>query len=260
MSKLIELPTSTIIPQQLDRDVTEQGIDELVNSIRQHGIIEPLIVSESNGEYHLIAGKRRLVSAKRLNLPTVPCLLIETSHDHALALTLHENLYREELNPVHESAFYIYMRDQLNMSNRQIAQLTGKKEAYISQRMQIQQWQPNLVKALRDAKISFSVARELSRVTNTKDLYYLLHHAVTDGANYRTVNLWVRNLAQTESAPSSVTPSAPEVHTPKQQFRTKALCVWCDAEVDIDEIMQVLLCPECYRSLMSAKNDQKQKP
>lgn len=256
MTKLVQLPTQSITPQQLDRDVTEEGITDLTNSIREHGIIEPLIVSELEGTYHLIAGKRRLIAAQRLNLPTVPCLLVEATHDQAIALTLHENLYREELNPVHEATFYLYMRDNLSMSNRDIAKLTGKGEAYISQRLQIQTWNAKLINALKESKISFSVARELSRLTNEKDLIYLLEHAIRDGVNYRTVQLWVRQLTTPLIFPSPRDDSSPDTPSQPSPYRTKVLCFWCNQEVDIDKILQIYLCPDCYRSILGSKQHQ----
>lgn len=253
MSDITEIATGLIKPQAIERDVNLERLEELVESIKAKGIIEPLVVTKAEGQFYLIAGKRRLEAAKRAGSTTVPCIVLEVDATEAISITLHENLYREDLNPIEEANAYIHMRDRLGMNNREIAKASGKKESYISQRLAILLWPQDLIDALRSDQINFSVARELSKAKTPKDLKYLLQFAIRDGANSRTVNLWVRNLIPQSSTPLSAGDDTSIPHPAATEYVTRVKCHWCGDEVPLDKAVNIFLCPRDYEALMSAR-------
>lgn len=258
--EIIDIPIDSIKAQLLERTATDQGIIELTNSIKQIGIIEPLIVIKTEDEYILQAGARRLASAKAAGLAAVPCIVVEADKERSISITLHENLYRENLNPVDEAWIYQQLRDTHRYSGLEIARMIGRKEGYVSQRLQIVLWPDNLVHALSTGAISFSVARELIIVTDDKHRDWLLKHAIESGVNYRTARRWriewQAQIPDKEEKPDYTHPP-PEQETPKPIVTP---CWWCGILADEHGLIQLSVCHQCVSALQFTKNKLEQKP
>lgn len=251
--EVIEIPTQDIKAQTLERSVTDKGITELANSIKQLGILEPLLVLQTESGFNLLAGKRRLMAGKEAGLPTVPCIVLDKDQAGAFAVTLHENLYRENLNPVDEAGIYQQLRDRHRYSTREIAHMVGQSEGYVSQRLGIILWPDNLTKALFDQHINFSVARELSIITDLKHMSWLLQHCIGSGANYRLVRRW-RIEWQAQVPPEGKEPDyskPPEPESPLLPI--ERTCWWCGHLIMIDKIVPLEFCPDCFKGLESNK-------
>lgn len=258
MREIIDIPIDSIKAQLLERTATDQGIIELTNSIKQIGIIEPLIVVKTESEYILQAGKRRLTAAKAAGLPTVPCIVVEVDKERSIAITLHENLYRENLNPVDEAWIYQQLRDTHRYSGLEIARMIGRKEGYVSQRLQIVLWPDNLVNALSSGQISFSVARELIIITDGKHRDWLLKHAIESGVNYRTARRWriewQAQIPDKEEKPDYTQP--PPEEKPVKPIVTP--CWWCGILADQYGLIKIDVCHQCYSALQFSKDKLKE--
>jgi ParB/RepB/Spo0J family partition protein len=252
--EIIDIPVDSIKAQILERTATQEGIQELAGSIRQIGIIEPLIVLKTETDYILQAGMRRLTAAKQIGLPTVPCIIIEADKESSIAITLHENLYRENLNPVDEAWIYQQLRDRHRYSSREIAKMVGQSEGYVSQRLQITLWPDNLIDALRLNHVSFSVARELSIITDKKHRDWLLKHSTESGVNYRTARRWrIEWQARVPEKEEKIdyTQPPPEPETTKSP---EMLCWWCNEFHTPEKIITIQLCHQCFGQLQFSKD------
>lgn len=251
--EIIDIPIDSIKAQLLERTATDQGIIELTNSIKQVGIIEPLVVVKTENEYILQAGKRRLTAAKAAGLPTVPCIVVEVDKERSISITLHENLYREDLNPVDEAWIYQQLRDTHRYSGLEIARMVGRKEGYVSQRLQIVLWPDNLTDALRTGQISFSAARELIIITDAKHRDWLLKHAIESGVNYRTARRWriewQAQVPDQEDEPDFTKPP-PEPPPPPSHL---ILCWWCSSPTEQSKIITIEVCHSCFGALQYSK-------
>lgn len=252
--EIIDVPIDSIKAQIIERTPTDQGIIALANSIKQIGIIEPLIVVKTETEYILQAGKRRLMAAKMAGKPTVPCIVVEVDKERSISITLHENLYREDVNPVDESSIFQQLRDTHRYSGQEIARMIGRKEGYVSQRLQIVLWPDNLVEALSSGEISFSVARELIIITDAKHRDWLLKHAKESGVNYRTARRWRTEWqaqVPTETKEPDYTKPPPEPEPPSQP---EIPCWWCNKLHPPEKIITVELCHQCFSALQFSKD------
>lgn len=119
-------------PYQPREKITEESIKDLVNSIREKGIIEPIIVKKWNNQYILAAGERRFQAAKLAGLKEVPAIVKDLSEQELLEIGLIENLHREDLNPVEEALAYEQLNKKFNLTHEQIAQLVGKDRSTIT--------------------------------------------------------------------------------------------------------------------------------
>ncbi len=124
-------------PLQPRKHFTEGNIDELLESIRQHGIIQPLIVRDVNGQLELIAGERRWRASTKLGLTEVPVIIREASDRDVLEMALIENLQREDLNPIEEAAGYVRLAKEFSMKQGAIAERVGKSRATVANSMRL---------------------------------------------------------------------------------------------------------------------------
>jgi len=134
-----ETPIDQVVPSPLQprTHFIETPLDELVESIRQHGIIQPLIVRKVDGKFELIAGERRWRASKKLGLATVPVIEREASDRDVLEMALIENLQREDLNPIEEAAGYVRLSKEFAMKQGDIAARVGKSRASVANAMRL---------------------------------------------------------------------------------------------------------------------------
>ena len=134
-----DVPLDMVVPSPLQPRTTfvDSPLDDLVESIRQHGIIQPLIVRPVNGKLELIAGERRWRASGKLGLSTVPIIEREASDRDVLEMALIENLQREDLNPMEEAKGYVRLAKEFSMKQDEIASRVGKSRASVANAMRL---------------------------------------------------------------------------------------------------------------------------
>ncbi len=134
-----DVPLDMIVasPLQPRTQFVESPLDDLMESIRQHGIIQPLIVRAVNGKLELIAGERRWRASGKLGLATVPVIEREASDRDVLEMALIENLQREDLNPMEEAAGYVRLAEEFTLKQDEIAARVGKSRASVANAMRL---------------------------------------------------------------------------------------------------------------------------
>lgn len=144
-------------------------LEELAASIREHGIIQPLIVSPSkNGTYTLIAGERRLQAAKLAGLKTVPIIVRQASDRQLLELALIENVQRADLNPLEEAEAYHHLVQDFGLSQEQVAERVGKSRVAVTNTLRLLGLSAKVKQALVDEQITEGHARALLGLTSAK--------------------------------------------------------------------------------------------
>ncbi|SHJ79347.1 chromosome segregation DNA-binding protein [Rubritalea squalenifaciens DSM 18772] len=133
------VPIDSVVPSPLQprKHFTDGQLDDLMDSIRQHGIIQPLITREVNGKLELIAGERRWRASNRLKLTEVPVIIRTASDRDVLEMALIENLQREDLNPIEEAAGYVRLAKEFDMKQDEIATRVGKSRASVANAMRL---------------------------------------------------------------------------------------------------------------------------
>jgi ParB family chromosome partitioning protein len=139
----------------------EAAIDELAASIRDKGLLQPLVVRRVGAGYQLIAGERRLRAAKRAGLANVPIALREASDGEALELALIENLQREDLNPVEEARAYQRLANEFALTQEDIARRVAKTRSAVANSIRLLSLPPEVLSALESGAITAGHARSL---------------------------------------------------------------------------------------------------
>lgn len=134
-----DVPLDSVVPSPLQprMQIGELPLDDLVESIRHHGIIQPLIVRAVNGKLELIAGERRWRASAKLGLATVPVIEREATDRDVLEMALIENLQREDLNPIEEASGYVRLAKEFFMKQDEIAARVGKARASVANSMRL---------------------------------------------------------------------------------------------------------------------------
>ncbi|MFN2216675.1 MAG: ParB/RepB/Spo0J family partition protein [Anaerolineales bacterium] len=194
-------------PHQPRKKFDPQELIELSNSIKEHGILQPLIVTSEtgSGEYILIAGERRLEAARTAGLKKVPVIVREASELQRLELALIENVQREDLDPLEEAQAYAQLADEFNLSHEEIAGKVGRNRATITNRLRLLKLPGEVKKALTDGKISEGHARALLGLSSADAQLALLKTTINRDLNVRQVEELVRKIngQSTKKTPSS---------------------------------------------------------
>ncbi|MFA6304262.1 MAG: ParB/RepB/Spo0J family partition protein [Patescibacteria group bacterium] len=151
----VKLADITANPWQPRKHFDYGELEDLVNSIKKHGILQPLIViGAGEGKYQLIAGERRFRAAQILELATVPCLVREAEKLEQLELALVENLQRADLNPIEEARAYQQLIDEFNLTQEEVGQKVAKKRATIANSLRLLELPAEIQDALSEKKFS----------------------------------------------------------------------------------------------------------
>lgn len=160
--KIQEIEVEKVLPNphQPRQDFDAEQLQGLTNSIKEHGILQPLVVSpQAGGNYQLVAGERRLRAAKLANLKTVPAIVREIKEQAKLELALIENLQRRDLNILEEAAAYQKLIDEFNLAHEEIAKKVGKSRPVISNAIRLLKLPANIKQDILSGKILATHAR-----------------------------------------------------------------------------------------------------
>jgi len=188
-------------------------MEELAASIREHGVIQPLIVTESDqpGGYTLIAGERRLLAAQQAGLAAVPAIIREASDQQRLELALIENLQRTDLGPLEAAEAFRQLAEDFTLSHEEIAIRVGKSRAAVTNTLRLLKLPPSVRQALADGQISEGHARALLALPSPQSQTAVLGTINSRGLSVRQTEALVRKLAAGEPSHKETAPRSPEI-------------------------------------------------
>jgi len=229
--------------------VTQEGIDELARSIKEKGILQPILVREKEGRYEIIAGQRRYLAAKIAGLPEIPVRIIDADDDEAVVLALQENLQREDMNHIDIAVALNKIQVEKGLNPPAIAKLIGKTPEYVRQHLMLLNLEEPIQKALVAGKIHFGVARELARCSDPQIRMQLFDQALRYGANAEMLYHWRKDLEEQKELrmKAEAMPTLDKSSTPYVEI--KDVCHICGKEHDARQTEILHLCPVCAMAL-----------
>jgi ParB family transcriptional regulator, chromosome partitioning protein len=206
--KFEELPVSAIHPnsRQPRNSFPEAGIRELAASIREVGILQPLVVRSTPAGFELIAGERRLRAAKEADLERVPVLIRQAGENESMELALVENLQRENLSPLETAAAYQALMDGFGLTKDQLARRLGKSRAAVTNTLRLVHLPESIQALLGNGKISEGHARALLSLENEAQMTELARKVGEEKLSVRKTEELVRELLANPSASSQSEP------------------------------------------------------
>lgn len=198
-------------PHQPRKHFDEVSLNELASSIKEHGILQPLIVSKTKDGFELIAGERRLKAAKKVGLKMVPAIVRDPSEQQKLEFSIIENIQRSDLNPMEEAHAYQNLHDDFNLTHEQIAKKVGKNRATVTNTIRLLELPAEIQEGLSKKKITTGHAKVLLEITEKNQQIALYQKIIRE-------NLTVRQLETNVHKSSPTRTKAIKVNHPELEY------------------------------------------
>ena len=202
-NEIIEIPLNEIRsnPYQPRTTFDEGALEELATSIKEHGVVEPVIVKKSIKGYELVAGERRTKASSIAGKETIPAIIKDFSDLEMMEIALIENIQRENLNPIEEAKAFANIIKETNMTQEEIASKFGKSRSYVTNLLGLLNLPSEVQKKVEEKKLSMSHARALSKITDPDKVKQLAEKAIKENLNVRDIE----KLTNNDSIPKRVT-------------------------------------------------------
>jgi ParB family chromosome partitioning protein len=208
-------------PRQPRLQFVESELQELAASIREHGIIQPLIVSRgADGSFILIAGERRLQAARKAGLTSVPVVIRQASDQQLLELALIENVQRADLNPLEEAEAYRNLASEFKLSHEVIARRVGKSRVAVTNTLRLLDACAAVKQALVDGKITEGHARALLALSTSKAQEAALHTIINLDLSVRQTEALTRKLVGQKPVSKHKAGSSPDVSDVEKRLQS----------------------------------------
>lgn len=221
--KVVQVPVAAISPNphQPRKQFDDEALEDLASSIREHGIIQPLILilAQDANHYTLIAGERRLRAAKIAGLSEVPAIIRSATEQQQLEFAIIENVQREDLNPLERARAYQNLLEGFSLTHDEIARRVGKSRVTVTNTLRLLNLPVIAQKALMNSEISEGHARALLGLPNDRAIETALETVVSLNLNVRQAEALVSKLVGKAPRPLSPTPRSPEVEDLENKLR-----------------------------------------
>ncbi|MBA7572947.1 Nucleoid occlusion protein [subsurface metagenome] len=232
-------------------DMDEEKFEELVKSIGDHGVLEPILVKRNGDKYEVIAGHRRLLAAQCAELGVVPCIVMSGDKMTVAMTTLHENLKREALNAIDEGRYLRRLFEDAKISVDALAKLLGKSAGYVKERIASTGWNPVIVEGVERGEINFAVGRELSRVRDKRDQERFLGYAKESGATSRTVESWRIDSNHRADRPATTHEELDGGEDKRRMPEFRITCELCGRRAKGEDSKNMMTCGHCYHTMLA---------
>jgi ParB family chromosome partitioning protein len=186
-------------PYQPRKKFEDTSIKELSQSIKEYGVIQPLIVRQSIRGYEIVAGERRFRAAKEVGLETVPVVVRELTDDQMMEIALIENLQREDLNPIEIAQAFKKLMDHLSLTQEQLAEKVGKSRPHVTNFLRLLQLPNSIQEYVSRGTLSMGHARALLGVKDLEIQKSLAEKVIKEKASVRELEDWISSINQKQT-------------------------------------------------------------
>ena len=190
----IELKEIQPNPYQPRKVFTQEAIEELKDSILQHGVLQPIIVRKNIKGYEIVVGERRFRASKAAKLKTIPAVVREFDEQQMMELAILENLQREDLNPIEEAIAYQTLMDRIKLTQDELAKRLGKSRPHIANHIRLLTLPKYLQEYITEGKLTMGHGRALLGLKQKGQLKTLAERTIAEGLNVRQLEKLVQQL------------------------------------------------------------------
>lgn len=190
-------PVNKIIPNvnQPRKDFSEDKLSKLAESIKEFGVIQPIVLrKKDDNNYEIVAGERRWRASKLAGLKEIPGVLKDIDDDVFAEMALIENLQREDLNAIEEAIAYQYMMDAHHLTQARLSKIIGKSRAYITNTLRLLKLSPNIQSLIKDGILSTGHGRTLLGIKDDKEAFKIAKKVISDDISVRQLESMVKTL------------------------------------------------------------------
>ncbi|MDR2097398.1 MAG: ParB/RepB/Spo0J family partition protein [Spirochaetaceae bacterium] len=234
----IMLPLDKIAanPDQPRKNFDEDALKELADSIKRHGVIQPILVEEDKGgAYTIITGERRARAARMAGLSEIPAIIRKFSNEQRIAVALVENIQRADLNPIEEANAYKHLMEAANISQDEAANRVGKKRSTLSNAMRLLKLPSEMQEALKTGGISAGHARAILSLDSDSEQRKLFSEILEKGFSVREAEKWAASTNSGSVPAPETSPKSPaQKHDPELGAIKQKLIEVLGSKVSID--------------------------
>jgi ParB family chromosome partitioning protein len=215
---VIEMDVESLTPNlfQPRKNFDKEKMEELKGSIKKHGIIQPIVVRKMANGYEIVAGERRLKAAKEIGLKKIPAIIKSINNEKSLEIALVENIQREDLNPVEQANAFKRLIDEFNLTQQELAEVTGKSRALVTNTIRLLKLNPEIQKNISEGKISFGHAKLLLSVEDEEVQKAVCDRIIANDLSVRDTERLIKNIEKVQ----------------KKQFKVKNITIERFPEVE----------------------------
>ena len=215
---VIEMDTEILTPNlfQPRKNFDKEKMEELKESIKKHGIIQPIVVRKMANGYEMVAGERRLKAAKEIGLKKIPAIIKTFNNEKSLEIALVENIQREDLNPVEQANAFKRLIDEFNLTQQELAGVTGKSRALVTNTIRLLKLNPKIQKNISEGKISFGHAKLLLSIEDEEVQRAVCDRIIANDLSVRDTEHLIKNIEKAQ----------------KKQFKVKNITIERFPEVE----------------------------
>ena len=200
----IELSLIKPNENQPRQEFEENSLEELKNSIKQYGVIQPIVVRKKEEKYEIIAGERRWRAAKAAKLEEIPCIIKDVNDKQAMKLALIENIQRENLNPIEEAHAFKELMKDYKLTQEELADEIGKSRSYIANIIRLLNLDEEIVDYIAEGKITSGHGRALLGIKNKEERLKIADSIVNNKINVRETEKMVKDVNKKKSKPMKI--------------------------------------------------------
>ena len=214
----IEIEAKNLTPNlfQPRKNFNKEKMEELKESIKKHGIIQPIVVRKMANGYEIIAGERRLKAAKEIGLKKIPAIIKSINNEKSLEIALVENIQREDLNPVEQANAFKRLIDEFNLTQQELAEVTGKSRTLVTNTIRLLKLNPEIQKNISEGKISFGHAKLLLSIEDEEVQRAVCDRIIANDLSVRDTDRLIKNIEKAQ----------------KKQFKVKNITIERFPEVE----------------------------
>lgn len=203
--EIVEIPINELMsnPYQPRKVFDEEALKELAESIKEHGVFQPIIVKKSVKGYNIIAGERRTKASELAGLKTVPAIVRDFSDEEMMQVALLENLQREDLSAIEEAKAYKSIIESLRLTQDELAKRLGKSRSHITNMLGLLRLPLSVQDMVLYGKISMGHARVLSKLENSEQIEDLANKVINENLSVRDLEVLTNESSYVRSTPSS---------------------------------------------------------
>ena len=190
----IDLQKLVVNPFQPRKLFDDEAIEELAQSIQEHGIIQPIVVRKKEKKFEIVVGERRFRAAKLANLNEIPAIIRELTEDQMMELAILENLQREDLTPIEEAEAYHSLIEKLNFTQEELANRLGKSRPYITNHLRLLQLPEEVITLVNSGELSMGHGRTLLGLKNKRRIPEVAEKVIKHGLNVRQLEALIKQL------------------------------------------------------------------
>ena len=192
MVKLLKITEVEPNKGQARKVFDEEGLDELASSIKEYGVIQPIIVSKKNNFYEIVAGERRWRASKKAGLTEIPAIVRDDNVQKNQEISLIENIQREDLNPIEKAKGIKLLMDEYNLTQQEVANKLGKSRSSIANSVRILNLDPRVIELAVNGKLTEGHCKTLMAIQEPDKQYKMALQIIESGASIRTVEKKVK--------------------------------------------------------------------